>query len=289
MKKAFSILIAAVLLLALAAAPAFAERTPRFFLTGPSSVKVGDQFKVQLNLEGDFSVNIINIRVRFDPAAIRFVSDSYGSASFGTSSSGVTVDGNEYSYGAMLVTGTSSAEGVLSEITFEVLSSAPSSFQLAIDVREFEYLDMFSATATPVACESTGLTIAVSDGTGAGTTPIPGPGDPTPDPNEGGKTNPDNTPDPAQPIETASVTDPTQQAVEVVTPDPNEGGNTDPNTAKTTQPAGEPTDEPGGTTPSRISPALKKGLIIGGGALAAILLAVVILVIVRAAKEKKNR
>lgn len=298
MKRVFAILIAAAVMLALTAFPAHAERTPRFYMTGPSSVNAGERFTVELRVEGDFQASIMSLRVGFDPASLRYISAEKGEASFGIANDGLTVDGNEYTYGAMLLTGTSSTEGVISKVTFEVLSTASSTIKLSLTVKEFEKFDIITSTqAEPIAHTAEDLTITVSGSSGAGTTPIPGPGSSTPNP--GNTANPSNTNNPAQPIATPGPAD-TDNPLFTRAPlnpdetaNPGENQNPDSPAKVTEDPDGnlpaDTTEEPGGQNGS--GSGLKKfapWLIGIGSVLVVALIAVVVLVIVRSAKEKKN-
>lgn len=298
MKRIFSIIIAAVLLLALAAMPASADRKPRFFLTGPASAGVGDTITVSLNIEGDFTANIFNIKVNFDPTALRYVSNTPGNASTGTVMCDITYDGKAVSYGSMMASGATSTEGVLTAITFEVLSTAPSSTDLSITVSEFKFLDQNDFHATQLDCTADGLTIALSGGNPAGPTPVPQPGEHTTQPPYAPTQRPaDATPTP-NPNTGTFPTGTDEPAKDTDGPDNNR---TAPPELETDTPSGGETDQPGETESDspEIVPSKDNGegqkssngktwFFIIGGALAVILAVGVAAVIVRSAKEKKR-
>lgn len=288
MKKVLAIFAAAAVLFALFAAPVYADRTPRFFLEGPSSVNVGDTFDVQLKIEGDFKASIMSVRVGFDPASLRYVSSETGPASFGIANDGLTVEGNEYSYGAMLMMGTSSTEGVISTIKFEVLSTATTSIRLDVIVKEFELFDIVTSTqAEPIAHTADNLTITVNGGSGTGPTQIPGPGSAT--------EVPGTTPNPIGPVGTPDPAGNTEAPRDTKAPSDTD----DPQATPETNPGDQTTAEPGGNVPANTEnsgePGERSGLgkikpilFIVGGVLVAALIAVVVLVVVRSSKEKKN-
>ncbi len=291
MKRTIAIIVTAVVLLALAAFPAYADRTPRFYLEGPESVKAGDRFTVDLKVEGDFEAHILSLRVGFDPTALRYVSSEDGEASFGIANSGLTVDGNEFTYGAMSIMDASSKEGVISKITFEVLSTASSSIKLKITVKEFEKLDLFSTNAVAIAHTEEDLTISVSGGSGTGPTPIPGPGSHT--------QQPGTTTDPRDPVQSNKPGN-TDEAPEMTkTPSSTDGSTADPNSTPGADATPEVTGAPGETEPastengedpgrSNAKPKWVPILIGAGGVVLAALIAVIVVIAVRSAKEKKN-
>ncbi|MBQ3849726.1 MAG: hypothetical protein II747_04665 [Clostridia bacterium] len=179
MKKIITTLVALAMLLTLAAVPASAARTPRFYIEGPSSAKVGDKIDVSVKVEGDYEAHTMNLRIFFDNTSLHFENRVYGEAynkaiaqnGFGTCD--VTKDGNAVSLGLMMLTEPTSVEGELVKITFEVRSTASPNIEISVQVVELGYMPVGQSHATDIESETTPLKISISGGTGTGTTPVP--------------------------------------------------------------------------------------------------------------------
>lgn len=242
MKKLLAALIAAVLLLSLMAVPASAKDKAHFYLTGPSSAKVGDTVKVILSVEGDYSAHIINLMVYFDNTSFRYLGKTYGEAYSDSIDNGgfglcdITEKGNAISLGIMMITDPTSAEGELLELSFEVLSTASSSADFKVSVEQFSYMPVGQMFGQDIDYTADGLTMKLSGGSGASTTPVPSPG---------GWTSPTKAPSGSQePVSTPGPGSPTKNPSGTVNP--------------STQPAGtEPSgSEPAGTETSETDSAV---------------------------------
>ena len=296
MKRYFSIFIAALLILAAAALPASADTPVRLYLTGPSSAEIGDSITVSLNLEGDYSANTLSVKVMFDNTTFRLSSIEQGDALRRMKSDGGYViceelpEKNGVSLGVIMLITPTSETGLLVSLQFEVLSTASPSSEITVIVSEFEYAPLIGE-GSHVDHTSENMTVTITNGTGAGTTSIPGPASPTsvpgttPDPGAKATSSPGNT-DPAEPTQDVpSNTDPADPAS---TDDPDNPGSraSDTNAPSVTKAPGT-TDEP--SSPGGLPKGAIRILVIIGCACGAALLAVIVLVVVRANKEKKNR
>lgn len=312
MKKILSVITAAVLLLALVALPVSAERKPHFYVTGPSSAKAGDMIKLTVNVEGDYQAHIIGLRLGFDTRAFRYVSYEFGGTyaaiqnADGMASCGLTASGDAVSYGVLMPVEAASVEGALVQVTFEVLSSASSSYTFALSVPEFGYMPLSSTTSTHIDCTVDSFSLTVSGGSGTGNTqtptytPKPGTTD-QPVPGSPAPVGPGNVTDsPSGTSDVPNITvapispDNTQNMDPSVTGIPGETTDTPAVTDSGLQPDTNkvnPQDNTGDNTPggSGSSDSLKTGLIILGSILAAALVCVCVYFGIRASKEKKGK
>ena len=275
MKKFLAVLTVTVMLLALFAEPVFgfAYNAPKFYLTGPEAAKVGDTVKVSLCIEGEYEAHIINVTVYFDKTSFKYKGRSFGEAyteSVMTGGMGVCdirEDGEGVALGLMMYVDPATAQGVLVEISFEVLPTASSQGNFTISVGSFAYMPIGESNADEIVCATEGLTMKLTGGTGPEATPVPGPGEhSTPAPTAAPTGDPKYTGDPKNtsgPSGTESAATGTPQASEgnavKVTPEPGAtsvtGPTPTPNPAATdeagnpitTNEAGEPvtTDEAG--------------------------------------------
>jgi hypothetical protein len=263
MRKFLAVITLTVMLLALISAPVFglSFNAPKFFLKGPASAKVGDTVKISLNVEGEYAAHIINLTVNFDKTSFKYKGRSFGEAYADSVYQGgygvcdVNKEGDGVGFGLMMLDEPATAEGVLVEISFEVLSTAASEANFTITVDQFASMPVGATNATDIPCSVEKLNIKLTGGTGPVVTPVPGPGDhstpaptsvPTGDPhytgNPGTTAQPNATPDPnsteSAPNETPQ---PTQQNTGKATPEP--GMTTVP--APTSSPVPMATDEAG--------------------------------------------
>lgn len=265
MRKFLAVITLTVMLLALIAAPVFglSFNAPKFFLKGPANAKVGDTVKVSLNIEGEYAAHIINVTVNFDKTSFKYKGRTFGEAYSesvflgGYGVCDVNKEGNGVGLGLMMLDEPATAEGVLVEISFEVLGTAASEANFTITVNQFASMPVGASEATGITCSVEKLTIKLSGGTGPVVTPIPSPGDhstpaptsvPTGDPRytgDPGKTpDPNATPDPNGTESAPNVTpQPTQQNTGKETPAPvttDEAGNPITPAPVTTDEAGNP-------------------------------------------------
>ena len=310
MKKILAILLACILLAALAAVPASASNPTHFYLTGPSSAKVGDQVEVKVNVEGSYQAHFIRLSVNFDKTALTYTDKSFGPVYLsamnadGMCAVGLTMDGNAVSIAMLMPVDALSAAGEIVTLSFTVLSTAGSKTKIDLVVEEFGYMPVGQTTPTNLAHKEDGINIKISGGSCTQTTPTPGPGD-----HSGFATDDPNATDPG---DTAKQTDapkdtskPDPNATEAPTDDPNatEEATEDPNaTEEVTEdpnateaptddpdatPGPETTDEPGpGGEPAR-SNNLTKGLLTAGGCVLAAALAFLCVLIAKRSKRKE--
>ena len=176
MKRIFTVLIAAAMLLALFAVPAAASGNARFTLTGPASARPGDTITVSLNVSGQYGAHALDMMIFFDNTSFRFKNCVNGSALDGLTGawplSGLHKDGNAVSFGVLMLTDPLTVQGELLKITFEVLSSASSSPVFTIGVNKFSNIPV-NGSETPIPYSASDLTISINGGSGSGTTPAP--------------------------------------------------------------------------------------------------------------------
>lgn len=209
MKRILTALLAAALLLALVSFPAAAAGTARFTLSGPSTARPGDTITVTLSVQGQYSAHTLDLRVFFDNTSFRYKSQTNGSAldqAGGMVISDINSEGNAVSLGVLMVMNPMTVQGELLKMTFEVLSTASPRPAFTIGVQKFSYLPVGDTVETPVTFTTSDLTVAISGGTGSGTTnppsmtptPIQTPKPKTPAPTPKPKTpGPTGTPRPA--------------------------------------------------------------------------------------------
>lgn len=179
MKRFLTILLAAALLTMLAAVPASAETTPRFYLEGPSTARVGDTITLSLKVAGQYQAHTLEVRIYFDNTSVRFVNTVPGAIypqignNGGFAISGVTTEGNAVSFGFIMPTDAMSGEGELIKMQFEVISTAAPRADFATEVLAFNYLPVGEINATPIAFTADNLSVTLSGGSGSGTTTPP--------------------------------------------------------------------------------------------------------------------
>lgn len=183
MKKYLAAILAALLVFAVFAVPAFADGV-KFTLTGPDSVAEGETVVIKLSIEGSYKASIVNLLIEFDKSAFKFEGYEYGSAgktyeSSGICSCGLTTDGKAVSFGAMFMTDEGvSAEGELVSLTFRANTGASASNQFKVTVEEFGYMPVGASASTDISYSADPITVAVTSGSGT-TDPTDAPVDPT--------------------------------------------------------------------------------------------------------------
>ncbi|MBR3382512.1 MAG: hypothetical protein IKG85_05690 [Clostridia bacterium] len=309
MRRIISVIAAALLLMGVFAVPAFADQYGRFYIEGPTTAKVGDTIEISVKLEGEFSVNTLNIRVFFDNTSFRFVDKTMGEAFTAAQSVGgfalcdINQDANAISLGIMMPTTAMTVPGELVRAKFQVIGTASSSTEFAVQVEEFASMPIGQTIAYNLNCSSSGLKVSITGGTGTGTTEIPVN---TPRP-EGTKAPTSSTPNPVQPSNTegrASRTEPTLISQDPkMTPDPASAfGTTPPDQTQSEDPAfseavlselpvdaSEQASANESEVPaSRDNSGLHTALYIGGGVFAAAVIALIALLIKRNSNERKH-
>lgn len=290
MKKVFSAVLCAVLLVSMFAFPALADGTPRFFLTGPASVDVGSEIEIVLNVEGEYQAHIINVLVEFDNASFSYVGKKNGDAYIEMAENGavgtceLTMNGKAVSFAVMMLSDAASSEGELVKLRFKALSTAAEKTEFKAVVKDFSYMPVGSKNSTPIECTSSNLSVVVVGG--SGTTPTDKPiGKATDDPNPGESQDPNATDKPGPDI-SKNTPDPNATADPNATPDPNATDDPNPDISKqTTDP--DATNEPGsGDNEGRNDGWLKYLLIAVGGTAAAVLIGFGIYLVAR--KDRKE-
>lgn len=295
MKRLFPMILAAIMLLAVMAFPAYADESARFYLEGPSSAKVGDRITISLFIDGEYKVNTLNLRVYFDNTSFSYVGRKFGQAYYDTndevgpvySECRPTSKGNAVSFAMMMIDEPMHAVGKLVDLEFEVLATASPNADFMVEVRDFGYMPIGASNATPVAHTENGLSMTLSGGSGTGTTPMPiatpRPISPTATPAGDSKTE---DPSHSDSKETPAPTDPAVTEGPSDTDDPTTTeGPSDPDAtpAPDTAPTGDPKapsfEDGKGTDWKKIG-------IYGG--LGAVLAAAVVVLITQIVKKKKN-
>lgn len=179
MKKALVLLLVCALLAA-AAVCAHAENEPVFYIEAPESAGVGDTVSIRVSVTGDYTASILNMQMYYDGASFRYIDHTRGPVLDSVVMNGMTVcehseDKHMIATGIM-VTGNEgmSAQGVIFEATFEVLSTASKTADFTLTVTEFDYMPIGQSVGTPISCKTEDATVSISGtGTGAVITPAP--------------------------------------------------------------------------------------------------------------------
>ncbi|MBO4384865.1 MAG: hypothetical protein J5854_05550 [Clostridia bacterium] len=176
MKRFLSVFAALILVVMTAASPALASSQPKFYLEGPSAANVGDAVEISLKLEGTYEASIINVKVRFDPAAFSFVSVTKGEAA-NNMDTNPTIEGvqDHVSFGAIFLTDPTTETGTLMTIKLSVRSADVPNQKITVDVDEFKLLPLTATVAEDVPFTKADLSIKLSGSSGAAATATPAP------------------------------------------------------------------------------------------------------------------
>lgn len=170
MRKTLCLLTAIVMLCAMFTI-AQAEGGALFYAEAPASASVGDTLTVKVCLSGEYNANVLTMWLHYDSSAFKYLSHTDGEVLNAANASGnfaLSQAAEDKSFIAIGVMGIMdegfSAQGVIIEAKFQVLSGASSSNEFRVEVGEFGLMPIGAPEATPIAFETRSVRVSVSGG-----------------------------------------------------------------------------------------------------------------------------
>lgn len=173
MKRFSTILLAALLILALIPSAVLGEDEAVITLSSVDGAKPGDEITIDVTIEGSYKAHLVNFTFEYDPEALEIISAKQGSLLDNAASNGLLVILDEkalapvgrVAFGIVGAVNPLEGEGELLEMKFRIKEGVTVNQQVTLYVSEFGYMPIGETTSTPIKYTLVNSIITLTNGT----------------------------------------------------------------------------------------------------------------------------